>query len=724
MHRKKKRKVNLPQRATRAAFVPSTFNEQENTIDICWTTGAEGERCEWDGEVYLESLQVDEKSVRLGRLNNGAPVLNTHQSDELSKVIGVVVRAWIENGEGHATVKFSTRSEVQGIIKDILAGVIRNISVGYVVYSYRRVAGQDGEPDKMIAIDWEPLEISFVPVPFDAGAQSRGGAEPRTFTATIIDTTKGITHMRTVKQIRTAIAAARAALLKAREVEDEAKIEEAQEELETLVAELDEALDTLDEGTGAGLAGEDGVTQPGAPPANETEEERKKREEEEASAGEDGTDAEKRARTAERSRITAIRTFARKFKVEETEVDKLIARGATIDQAKVSILTTLQERQQNINSSNGGHVSGKAEQKKREHMSQAILNRAAPGKHKLPEEARHMRGLTLLDMAKECIEDKGGRTRGMDRHEIARIALNVTGFSQQRAAGMHSTSDFPLILGNTINRSLRAAYDEYEQEWKVLGRQANFQDFRPRISVALGEASALEKVKEGGEYKYGTLPEEGTQVKAEKWGKIIALTWEAIVNDDLNAFDKIPAALAASARNTESSVVWDLLLKDVKYSDGVNVFAAGHNNIAATAGPINATTLQAARTALRTQKGLDKKTFIRQTPKYLVVGPLNEMAAYQWTSASYFPAQAGDQNPVYNTQLVTIVDPAITDYTWFMVAEGAETFEWGYLDGEGGMITDTREGFEVDGVEVKARLVFGAGWVDYRGAYKNAGAAS
>lgn len=723
MPKGKKRKVNLPQRSTRAAFVPSTFNEQENTIDICWTTGAEGERCEWDGEVYLESLQVDEKSVRLGRLNNGAPVLNTHQSDELSKVIGVVVRAWIENGEGHATVKFSTRSEVQGIIKDILAGVIRNISVGYVVYSYRRVAGQDGEPDKMIAIDWEPLEISFVPVPFDAGAQSRGGVKPRTFTATIIDTTKGNTQMRTVKQIRTAIAAARQALAKAREVEDEDMIEEAQTQLEDLAVELDEALEKLEEGAGEDL-GDPASTPPATgPPAGETEEERKKREEEEAAA-EQGTEEEKRGRAAERTRIQAIRSFGRQFKVEDAEIDKLISRGATVDQAKMTILTDLASRQQAMNSNNGGHVSSKTEQKKREHMSLAILNRAAPGKHKLPEEARHLRGYTLMDMAKECIEAQGGRTRGLERHEIARMALNVTSFSQQRAAGMHSTSDFPLILGNTINRSLRTAYDEYEQQWKVLGRQANFQDFRPRISVALGEASALEKVKEGGEYKYGTLPEEGTQIKAEKWGKLIALTWEAIVNDDLNAFDKIPSALAASARNTESRVIWDLLLKDVKFSDNVNIFAAGHNNIAAQAGPINGTTLQAARTALRTQKGMDKKTFIRQTPKYLVVGPLNEMAAYQWTSANYFPAQAGDQNPVYNTQLVVIVDPEITDYTWFMIADGGETFEWGYLDGEGGMITDTREGFEVDGVEVKARLVFGAGWVDYRSVYKNAGAAS
>jgi hypothetical protein len=51
-----------------------------------------------------------------------------------------------------------------------------------------------------------------------------------------------------------------------------------------------------------------------------------------------------------------------------------------------------------------------------------------------------------------------------------------------------------------------------------------------------------------------------------------------------------------------------------------------------------------------------------------------------------------------------------------------DTFEYAYLEGEPGVFTETREGFEVDGMEIKARLVFGAAWIDYRGAYKNPGA--
>ncbi len=709
---KKKSKVNLPQREKRAAFVPSTVDEEARTIQIVWTTGAEGERCEWDGEIYLESLRVDDASVRLGRLKNGAAVLDAHQSFELRNQIGVVEDAWIENGEGHATVRISSRPELDGLWNDIKSGIIRNISVGYVVYRYERLIGENGEPDRLVAIDWEPQEISFVPVPFDAGAQVRGGVKPRTFTADVINRTKGKPKMRKISQIRAALAKARQAVVKAREVEDEAKIAEAVEELEAIEAELEEALDMLDEGAGENLD-EDGNPIPADPAAEDPNR-----------SSEEEDETMQRGIKAERSRIQQLRTMGERFKLDTKVVDSMISRGVTAQQANLIALNHLAERQANINPQAGTVVANQTVDKMRAAMQSAILHRAAPSKHKLEGEAQNYRGMNMLDMARRSIELAGGRTEGMSRHDIAKLSLNIGGIHTQRAAGMHSTSDFPLILGNTINRSLRAAYEEVQQTWLPLGRQANFADFRERVSVALGEASRLEKVKEGGEYKYGTLPEVGSKIRAEKWGKIIALTWEAIINDDLNAFDKIPTALANSARQTESDVIWDLFLKDVKYSDNQNIFSSQHANVAGTAGPINVQTLQAARTAMRTQKGLDGKTFINVTPRYLVVGPSQELAAYQYTSTLYTPVNNATINPVYNSQLIVIVEPRITDDRWYLVGDGAETFEYGYLDGEGGLVTDTREGFEVDGLEVKARLVFGAGWVDYRSVYRNAGAAA
>lgn len=705
-----------PQRMTRAAFVPASVNVDERTVDIIWSTGAEGERCEWDGEVWLESLRIDTASVRMDRLNAGAPVLNTHRSECLDDQIGVVERAWLEDGIGYATVRFAATPDAEPYWVKVSTGIVRNISVGYVVYKYEVIeSATDGDPKRMVAIDWEPMELSFVPVPFDTGAQVRGGASPRTFTAEVIFRTKGTATMKTLKQLRAAVKAARAkqvkaraALAKAREVEDEAQIEEAQGILETIEADLEEALDALDEGLGDAPAGDtpaDPVDEPVVPGAAETDEEA----------------IEERGRVAERNRQSRIRTLATRFpSITGEALEGLIARGLTFEQAQLTVLTTLAERQAGISTHGGGNLPD--HKKEREAMEAAILHRAAPGKHKATDAIRIYRGFSLFDMARRSIEMAGGRVEGMSRREVACLALNIGDSGVRRSAGMNSTSDFPQILGNTINRALRTAYDETEQTWQPLGRQANVSDFRARTTVALGDAAALEKVLEGGEYKYGSLPEEGSTLKVDKYGKIIAFTWEALINDDLNAFDRVPTALANAARQTESNLVWGLLLSNPLWIDGVAIYSSAHGNLAATAGPINIETLAAARAAMRKQKGLGGQNFINITPRYLVVGPDKELEAYQYTSVNYTPTTNGEINPVTNTALTVIVEPRIQGDEWYLVGDGADTFEYAYLEGEGGLFTETREGFDVDGLEVKARLVFGANFVDYRSLYKNPGA--
>jgi len=158
----------------RAAFQPATLNPDARTIELTWTTGARGRRASWfDGDWY-EELDMSSGAVRLDRLNNGAALLNSHQSADLSNILGVVERAWIENGEGRAKVRFSERAEVEPIFRDVASGIIRNVSVGYKVHQWSDpIRGADGEPPTYRAIDWEPMELSLVGVPFDAKAQTR-----------------------------------------------------------------------------------------------------------------------------------------------------------------------------------------------------------------------------------------------------------------------------------------------------------------------------------------------------------------------------------------------------------------------------------------------------------------------------------------------------------------------------------------------------------------------
>jgi len=156
----------------RAAFAPSTFNAEKRTIELVWTTGAKGLRRTWGGD-YHEELEVSETAVRLARLNNGAPLLAAHDAYSLRGVVGVVERAWIAKGEGRAIVRFSERVEAAEIMRDVAAGILQNISVGYTVYRYEVTKEADSKIETYRAVDWEPMEISIVPIGFDDGAKVR-----------------------------------------------------------------------------------------------------------------------------------------------------------------------------------------------------------------------------------------------------------------------------------------------------------------------------------------------------------------------------------------------------------------------------------------------------------------------------------------------------------------------------------------------------------------------
>ena len=167
--------VSLPRHARTAAVRADTFDEDDNGVDIIFTTGADVLRNDWfDGE-YIERLLTGDDNVRLDRLNAGAAFLDTHNAYELGAMIGSVVpgSARMENGQGLCRVQLSRSERAADTVTDIRDGIIRNISVGYNVYAFTRTESSDGTPPIMVATDWEPCEVSAVPVPADPGAQVR-----------------------------------------------------------------------------------------------------------------------------------------------------------------------------------------------------------------------------------------------------------------------------------------------------------------------------------------------------------------------------------------------------------------------------------------------------------------------------------------------------------------------------------------------------------------------
>lgn len=660
--------LETPMLSLRAAVRPGSVDVEQRTAELTWTTGAKGRRWSWDVGSYMEELDVSETAVRMDRLNSGAPLLNAHSAYNLNDVIGVVERAWIENGQGIATVRFSQREEADAIFRDVKDGILRNISVGYAVHRYEVVEEEDDKLPTYRAVDWEPMELSIVPIGFDDGAKIRSAKTAADYQGQRFNT--------------------------------EFQIREPEQ-----------------------------VTEQTADAATETQEEIAMTDENRAADEQRQADIRNEATVAERQRCNTIRSMARKVGLGDDVVEDLISRGVEVAQASAAMIDKLAEKQQagqsESRSAQPTIVTSGVDQAvvvaKRNAMQNALLARCNPS-IKLEDSAREFRGMRLLDMARESVELAGGNARGMTPQEIARAALGCDR-TAVRAAGMHSTSDFPILLGSTVNRTLRDSYALAPQTWRPLGRQSTVSDFREVSRVALGDIAALEKVNEHGEYKYGTLSEEGAPLKVGKFGKIIAITWEAIVNDDLSAMTRIPQALGAAAAQTESDVVWNLLLGNPTFIDGETVYSTAHGNVSASGGAINTTTLAAARAAMRKQKS-KAGHYLNLGPEYLVVGPDKELEAYQFTSSNYVPAKNADINDSRNASLQVIVDARITGNQWYLFSAPGlvDTFEYAYLEGEQGVFTETREGFEVDGMEIKARLVFGAAWIDYRGAYKNAGA--
>ena len=412
----------------------------------------------------------------------------------------------------------------------------------------------------------------------------------------------------------------------------------------------------------------------------------------------------------ERTRVSELRALASTHRVEEADLNRMIDTGTSVADARNEVLNLLATRSQNAMP--GGHIAvGNHGEALRAGMVAALMNRVNPSLHQLPEEARCFRGMNLLNMAAEVIHAGGGSTRGMTGMEIA-------------AKAMHSTSDFPAILADVANKTLRAGYEAAPQTFKAFCRQSSASDFKFINRSQLGDAPELEKVNEAGEYKYGSMGEDNQRYKLETYGKIIALTRQTIINDDLDAFSRVPAAFGASAAELENNVVWGLITENVKMSDNVTLFHASHNNLG-TAGALSVETLSEGRKQLRLQKGVKSKRPLNLQAEFLIVPAALETKAQQIV-AEILSAKSSDVNPFAGT-LTVIVEPRLdgkSETSWYLAAAPSriDTIEYAYLTGEEGVYIETQQGFDVDGVKIKARLDFGAGVIDHRGLFKNAGA--
>lgn len=420
-----------------------------------------------------------------------------------------------------------------------------------------------------------------------------------------------------------------------------------------------------------------------------------------------------------------IRTIARVANLDQPWVDSQIDANATAEQARAAAFEAMRSRSAWVGNVHTARAEITADYTSPEFrvrtISEALYARVTPS-HQLSEAARPYAGMTTLDIARDCLRVRSIPTTGFAPATIVERAL-------------HTTSDFPLILGETVGRTLREAYGAVPGALKRVGRQTTARDFRAKHRLQLSEAPRLERVNEAGEFRSGTLAEGKESYAVTTFGRILSFSRQAITNDDLHAFSDLSRRLGQAAAATEAQLLVDLLVSNAgngpTMSDNKALFHADHKNKAA-GNDVGIWTGQnakefvalvgAARLAMRKQVGLSGE-LIAVTPKFLIVPSDLETPAEQQL-AKLTPTKGSDVNPFAGT-LELVVEPRLASGTrWYVTASPTEIdgLEYAYLEGNEGPQIETKAGFEVDGVQVRVRLDFGCGLVDHRGWFMNPGA--
>jgi hypothetical protein len=338
----------------------------------------------------------------------------------------------------------------------------------------------------------------------------------------------------------------------------------------------------------------------------------------------------------------------------------------------------------------------------------------------------------------------GLNTRGMGNAELSQAIMRESIGSQQfdsaatRSTESAQSGTWNLILGDSITRRMVAMYEQPNlQTWRsVASSIVPIVDFRLQRLDRLGGYGVLPGVNQGAPYQPLTTPgnEEATY-QISKLGGTEDLTLETIANDDLRAVQRIPTLLGLAAAQTLYRFVWGMLINNVIYTpDTTALFAAGHNNTAATA--LSNGNLSAARAAMRQQTAYgDAKDILSILPKFLVVNSSLEQLAYELTeSAVAVPTTAPDggaAGPIPNLHQgmqAIVVDffTATSTTNWFVVADPnlIPTIELGFYNGQVDpelfVQNDPTVGsvFTADKITYKIRHIYGGTVVDFRGLYR------
>jgi hypothetical protein len=672
--------------AQRAITAPATVDRAARTVEVVWSTGARARNFVPALGPITEELEMSPNAVRMEALRSGrAPVLDTHRRIGARDVLGRVVAARLDAGRGYATLQFSTAADVEPVWQRIADGTLRAVSVGYRVHRYEpRPDPATGETVHR-AVDWEPFEISVVPVPVDRDAAVRAQGE------------QGLP----------------ASAIEPALPDEDPPMPETTPETPAAPA----ARDVPAPSAPPSPPQETPVTTTPSPPAPEPN-----------CAAPDLDAVRAEASRAERARIAGIdaaveaaRALLPPERITPIRAEA-IAQGWTGDQARRALFDALvaQGPRPSIPARPETGPAQDDPAQLLDAMAEALAARAMPGYRPQGENGRNGRHAEFLgwrpsDMLRELLARRGERNPPRNPTLLAERAF-------------HTSSDFPLLLAAAANKMLLAAYQPAQPTYRQVFLRRDFRDFKPHRHLRIGDFPTLLPLAENGEIQVGTMSESQEIVLLQTFARRIRVTRPMLVNDDLGAFTDFAAAIGRRVAEFENATAYNLL--NSANGDGPTlttgsapVFATGtaRANKASTGTVLDTTTIGAGRTAIMKQRTLDGLPISMGQTMRLLVGPNLELAARQATVVVQ-ANEIGKAN-VFAGFVQPVIEPLIQANRWYLFSDpvAAPVYVYGYLNGAEGPQVTTGPVQGADGVEVSVIFDFGVGAIDWRGAWFNPG---
>jgi len=405
----------------------------------------------------------------------------------------------------------------------------------------------------------------------------------------------------------------------------------------------------------------------------------------------------KRAAIMERERISAIRKFGKMSRSSQATIEELITRGVDFDTARERMLESWSKQVDSESTrgdpgivsveSFGGHGDV------REAITDGLLLRSGIKVEKPHAAARDFQNTSIVQIAGMLLRDRGDYGSDQSPSNILKRAM--------------STSDLPYILENIANKAMIGGFAEVATTHDQFVSFRPVTDFKEQSRLALSSFENLQETPELSEVKYSDLTDSKETYKIKSYQRAIGFSRQMLINDDLSQLTDAPARMGASAKRTESDLVYSILTDSHIMADTIELFAASRGNLISDI--LIDAGLAAAISILRKAKDIGNRGYLGLRPAWLIVSPDQELDALKILASLNNPTANANAIPGSDfAKIKLIVEPRIESPTaWYLLGEGVERIEVGHLN-DNGISFETENNFSTDAMNMKVRLDCGA----------------